>query len=299
MTASLPVRTDNSTNIFSKDATNSPGQVVGIDEWFVDADYIPVMGMKIASGRNFSAALPTDAQSIIINETAARLLSFTDITGKKLYTGGQPRPIIGVVKDFNAGSLHNKIAPMVFSYCDCLDNMAFRIDPRQAQATIASIEKAYESREGMTGQPFSYYFLDEAFNSLYQSEMRTAQIFIGFAVLAVLIACLGVFGLITYAAEQRMREIGIQKVLGASVTSIVAMLSANFLKLALFAAVIATPLAWYLVNKWLNNFAYRMEIGWGIFAWSVLLMVLITLITVSFRAVRAALANPVKSLKAE
>ncbi|WP_295127754.1 ABC transporter permease [uncultured Chitinophaga sp.] len=299
MNASLPIRTENSTNIYSKDAARSPGQVSGIDEWYIDADYIPVFGMEMASGRNFSPQMPTDSQALIINESAAKLLGFKDITDKYLYTDGRAFKVIGVVKDFNGGSLHHKINPIVLRLGEYRDNLAIRFDPKHTQAVIEGVRKAYHAREGMTGQPFTYFFLDEAFNNLYQSEVRTAHIFIAFAVLAVLIACMGVFGLITYAAEQRTREIGIRKVLGASVTGIVTLLSANFLKLVTIGFVIATPLAWYLMDKWLNNFAYRTQIGWSVFAWSVLLMAFITMGTVGFRAVRAALANPVKSLNAE
>lgn len=299
MNGSLPVKTDNSTNIYSKDATGSAGQVTGIDEWYVDADYIPVMGMTMASGRNFSPEMPSDTQAIVINETAAKLLGFANISNKYLYAGNRQLKVIGVVKDFNTGSLHNKITPVVFTLGEFRDNMAFRIDPKHTQEIIAGIRKAYHAREGMAGQPFNYFFLDDAFNALYESENRTASIFVGFTVLALLIACLGVFGLITYAAEQRTREIGIRKVLGASVSSIVAMLSANFLKLVVIAFVVATPLSWYLMNKWLSNFAYRTSMNWSVFAWAVALMVLVTMLTVSFRAIRAAMANPVKSLKSE
>jgi putative ABC transport system permease protein len=177
--------------------------------------------------------------------------------------------------------------------------MAFRINTRNMQDVIANIGHIYHAQAGMEGQPFSYTFLDDAFNQLYQSEQRTGKIFISFAILAVLIASLGVFGLITYAAEQRTKEIGIRKVLGASVSSIVAMLSVDFLKMVLLAFIIAAPLAWLIMNKWLENFAYRISIHWTVFALSIILMILITMLTVSFKAIKAALINPVKSLKSE
>ena len=149
------------------------------------------------------------------------------------------------------------------------------------------------------GEPFSYSFMDEQFNNLYATEQKTGQIFITFAVIAIVIACLGLFGLVTYAAEQRTKEIGIRKVLGATVTNIISMLSKDFLKLVLIAALIAFPIAWFGMNKWLEDFAYRVNIGWWIFCTAGLLAVLIALITVSFQAIKAAIANPVKSLRTE
>lgn len=300
MTNTLPTDINMSTNIFSKDAARSPGQVTGIAEWYVDADYIPTLGMQMAQGRNFSPDMPTDTGSaLIINETAARLFGFTDITDKYLYRGDRKMKIIGIVKDFNSGSLRSKIAPAVFTLGNYTGTMAFRINTKNIQQIINRIGELYHARPAMQGQPFRYTFLDDNFNRLYQAEERTGKLFISFAVLAILIASLGVFGLITYAAEQRTKEIGIRKVLGASVSGIVAMLSADFLKLIALAAVIATPLAWLLMNKWLQNFAYRVNISWIVFAVSIFLMAIITMLTISFKAIRAALVNPVKSLRSE
>lgn len=299
MTGTLPTEINLNTNIFSKDAARSPGQVMGITEWHVDADYIPTLGMQMASGRNFSPHMPTDTGALIINETAARLLGYTDITDKYLYRGNDKMKIIGIVKDFNAGSLRSKIPPAVLTLGEYTATMAFRVNTNNIQQIINKIEGLYHARPAMQGQPFRYAFLDDNFNRLYQSEERTGKIFISFAVLAIVIASLGVFGLITYAAEQRTKEIGIRKVLGASVSGIVAMLSVDFLKLILFAAVIAAPLAWLLMNKWLQNFAYRININWTVFAGSIMLTAVITMLTISFKAIKAAMANPVKSLRSE
>lgn len=177
--------------------------------------------------------------------------------------------------------------------------MAFRIHTADIQGLIAKIKSAYEAQPGMSGQPFVYSFLDDDFNRLYIAEQRTGKIFITFAILAILIASLGLFGLITYAAEQRTREIGIRKVLGASVPGIVAMLSKDFLKLVLAAILIASPLAWYMMSRWLQNFAYQVKISWTLFVIAAFIAIAITLLTVSYRAIRAATANPVNSLKAE
>jgi putative ABC transport system permease protein len=299
MTATLPTATSLNTSIFSKDAARSEGQVMGITEWNIDTDYFPTLGMQMASGRNFSPDMPTDSGTLIINETAARLLGYTDISNKYLYRGNQQMKVIGIVKDFNAGSLRSKIPPAVFTLGEFTATMAFRVNTNNIQQIINSISKLYHARPLMQGQPFSYSFLDDNFNRLYLSEERTGKIFISFAILAIVIASLGVFGLITYAAEQRTKEIGIRKVLGASVASIVAMLSADFLKLVLLAAVIAVPLAWMLMNKWLQNFAYRINISWPVFALSVVLLVIVTLLTIGYRAIKAATVNPVKSLRTE
>lgn len=300
MTASLPTDMSLNTNIYSKDAARSAGQVTGVPEWYVDADYIYTMGMQMASGRNFSPTMPSDTFAVLLNETAARLFAFNDLNEKYLYAdGSRPLKVIGVVKDFNAGSLRNKIPPMVFRLREYPRVMAFRIHTGNIQGLMAKIKSAYEAQPGMSGQPFVYSFLDDDFNRLYIAEQRTGKIFISFAVLAVLIASLGVFGLITYAAEQRTREIGIRKVLGASVTGIVAMLSKDFLKLVLVAIVIASPLAWYMMSRWLQNFAYQVKMNWTIFVLAAFIAIAITILTVSYRAIRAATANPVNSLKAE
>ncbi|MFX1704718.1 ABC transporter permease [Chitinophaga sp. CC14] len=300
MTASLPTDMNLNTNIYSKDAARSAGQVTGVPEWYVDADYIHTMGMQMASGRNFSPTMPSDTFAVLLNETAARLFGFNDLNEKYLYAdGSRPLKVIGVVKDFNAGSLRNKIPPMVFRLREYPRVMAFRIQTGNIQGLMAKIKSTYEAQPGMSGQPFVYSFLDDDFNRLYIAEQRTGKIFISFAVLAVLIASLGVFGLITYAAEQRTREIGIRKVLGASVTGIVAMLSKDFLKLVLVAIVIASPLAWYMMSRWLQNFAYQVKMNWTIFVLAAFIAIAITVLTVSYRAIRAATANPVNSLKAE
>lgn len=299
MTGSLPTETSHDTNIYSKDAARSEGQVMGINEWYIDTDYFHTLGMHMAGGRNFSPDMPTDTNALIINETAAKMLGFNDITDKYLYNNNRQMKVIGVVKDFNAGSLRDKIPPAVFKLGEYHARMAFRINTNNIQGTIKKIEALYHARPSMQGQPFRYSFMDDDFNRLYQSEDRTGKLFISFAILAILIASLGVFGLITYAAEQRKKEIGIRKVLGASVSSIVAMLSADFVKLIALAAVIAVPLSWLLMDKWLQNFAYRININWVVFVLSILLMIVVTLATVSIKAIKAATINPVKSLRAE
>lgn len=300
MAGSMPTTTSFSTGIFSKDAARSEGQVLGLTQWNVDADYIPTLGMELAQGRNFSPKLSTDSQTVIINETAARLLGFTkDPLNKVLYYGGKALNVIGVVKDFNAGSLRSKIPPVVFTLRDVRDRIALRITADKISSVIPQIEKAYHGMDKMAGQPFIYSFLDDDFNRLYNAEQRTGKLFLSFAFFAILIACLGLFGLVTYAAEQRTKEIGIRKVLGSSITGIVTLLSKDFLKLVGIALIIGSPLAWFIMNRWLEDFAYRINISWWVFAMAACCAIAITLITVSFQTIKAALANPVRSLKSE
>jgi putative ABC transport system permease protein len=302
MTASLPTDIAMNTSIYSKDAARSDGQVMGLNEYYIDADYIPTMGMQMASGRNFSPQMISDTTAALMNETAAHLLGISEVDNKFLYASNEgmlPLKVVGIVKDFNTGSLKNKIPPIIFRLGEYHRNMVFRVRTSNLSGMMAQIKSRYEAQDGMTGQPFVYSFMDDDFNRLYLAEQRTGRIFISFAVLAVLIASLGVFGLITYAAEQRTREIGIRKVLGASITGIVTLLSKDFLKLVLVAIVIATPLAWFMMNRWLQDFAYRVQISWTVFVVAAFIAIMITMLTVSYRAIRAAIANPVNSLKAE
>jgi putative ABC transport system permease protein len=302
MTSFLPTANNNNTYVYAKDASMSAAQSASVSTWNVDEDYIPTLGMQMAKGRNFSKEILTDSTAIIVNETAAALLGFHDPLDKKLFRSDNHTTlnIIGVVKDFNSGSLRSKIEPLILRLGNNRGSMEFRINTKNIPALISQIETLYHAADAnMAGQPFSYSFMDDDFNHLYQSEQNTGKIFMSFAFFAILIACLGLFGLVTYAAEQRTKEIGVRKVLGASVTSIVSMLSADFLKLVLIAAVIAFPIAWYGMNSWLQGFAFRAPINLWVFVAAAMLAVIITLITVSFRAIKAALMNPVTSLRAE
>ena len=205
--------------------------------------------------------------------------------------------VIGIVKDFNYASMHDKVGPLIMTLADNRGSMAVRLRPGAATSVVRQIEDKW--RVMAPGLPFSYTFMDNDFDNIYHDEQRTGKIFITFAVFAILIACLGLFGLVTYAAEQRKKEIGIRKVLGAGVGGITALLSRDFLKLVLIAAVIAFPLAWWGMHNYLQGYAYRIGISWWIFVVAGLTAILIALITVSFQTIRAAVANPVKSLRSE
>jgi putative ABC transport system permease protein len=207
--------------------------------------------------------------------------------------------VIGVVKDFNAGSLRYTTEPLVMRYSKYGGQFIFRIKSANIPQLITEIESRYHSFDQMSSQPFIYSFLDEDFNNLYKGEQRTGSMFTTFAALAIFIACLGLFGLAVYSAEQRTKEIGIRKVLGASVNGIISLLSKDFIRLVMVSILIATPIAWWAMNKWLQSFAYRINISWWIFIVAGFTALFIALITVSLQAIKAAVANPVDSLRSE
>ena len=277
---------------------------INVQHWAVDDQYIPVLGMEMAKGRNFSKDFLTDSQAVVINEAAARLIGLPDPVNHILYEMPHPataKPnvwkIIGVVKDFNFNSLREQVTPLVLVPGREQGSMAFRIHSHNVTGLVAEVEARWKKMAPM--QAFSYSFMDNDFNALYKSENRMGGISICCSVLAIFIACLGLFGLAAYAAEQRTREIGVRKVLGATVTNIVTLLSRDFLGLVAISAVIAFPLSWWFMHRWLQGFAYRISIGWSVFALAALMVTLIALLTVSLQAIKAAMANPARSLKAE
>ncbi len=305
MTAYLPTANWRNDSPLFPDATLDQKTAVSAQIWNVDENYIPTLGMQLIKGRNFSKDFMTDSSGVIVNEAFAKLLSFKDPLNKPLYyltdfknsKDLSTYHIIGIVKNFNFNSLREEVTPLALFLHEQNNSIAFRINTKNIPGLISQIESKW--RTMAPSQPFSYSFMDEDFNKIYQSEQQIGKIFISFALFAILIACLGLFGLVTYAAEQRVKEIGIRKVLGANVTNIVSMLSKDFLKLIIISAFIAFPVAWWAMNKWLQNFAYRINIGWWVFVIAGLLAVFIALITVSFQAVKAAIANPIKSLRTE
>ena len=241
---------------------------------------------------------------MIINEAAAKFLATRDLLNKKLYNINDLQTkklneyhIVGIMKNFNFSSLRDVVTPLALFLGKDNGNISVRIRSTDIPAVITQIKNKWKSISA--AQPFDYSFMDEDFNKLYTTEQRTGQIFITFAILAIVIACLGLFGLITYAAEQRIKEIGIRKVLGANVANIVTMISKDFMKLVFVASIIAFPLAWWAMNKWLQDFAYRIDIRWWVFAFAGIITVLISLLTISFQAIKAATANPVNSLRSE
>jgi putative ABC transport system permease protein len=266
---------------------------------WVDEQYAEVLKLKIVAGRNFSKEFATDSSAFLINETAAAALGWEEPLGKRLSMGDFYKgSVIGVVEDFHFESFHHEVKPILFMFNRWAPSyLAVRLRPGNVAAGIAEIQKLW--KEFVPNSPLQYSFLDQDYQKLYDGEQRVAQIFLAFSVLAIVIACLGLFGLASFMAEQRTKEIGVRKVLGATVSGIVGLLSKDFVKLVLVAFAVATPLAYFAMQRWLQDFAYRVDIGWWIFALAGGIALVIALLTVSFQAIKAAVANPVEALRYE
>jgi len=281
-------------------------QPVVTDIKFVNCDYdfASAFGMPLVSGRFFSRSYGTDTLNYVLNQSAVKAIGWkndADAVGKDFKYGDVSGHVIGVVRDFHFESMHQQITPMVLimlppsrSY---YNNLSVKIGGGNTNAAMSTMERTWKKYFPET--PFEYTFLDDNFNKLYQSEERQATIFTVFACIAICIACLGLFGLSAFAISQRIKEIGVRKVLGANVTTIVGLLSKDFLKLVAVAAIMAFPVAWYAMHSWLKDFAYRVNIQWWVFIMAGLLAALIAFVTVSFQAIKAAMANPVQSLRTE
>ena len=264
-----------------------------------DADFASTYNIRLTQGRYFSSAMPTDTtESIVINEAMANMLGWENAVGKQfeIYQARKGK-IIGVMKDFNFASLRTKVEPLAVMLTDNPLYVSVKLKAGTIQSSLAYMQKAW--KQFNNEHPFDYFFLDEQLNHFYESDVKLLHVLNIFAVLAIFIACIGLFGLSIYTAKQRTKEIGIRKVLGATVSSIVGMLSKDFVKLVLIAAIIAFPISWWAMSTWLQDFAYRINISWSVFLIAGLTSVLIALITISFQAIKAAIANPVKSLRTE
>jgi putative ABC transport system permease protein len=274
---------------------------------WVDDSFLQTLEIQTLKGRLFSKDFPSDTSSrIILNETAVKQLGFAsaeDAIGKFALVDWQGETyrneIIGVTKDFHFQDLHEPIEPYGFQLNNVqqFNYMLAHAKAGNMQSTIKSIEAAW--RKLNPNEPFDYSFLDQDFQKNYQAENRLASIVSYFTIIAILISCLGLFGLAAFSAEQRTKEIGVRKVLGATTTNIVGLLSKDFLKLVAIAVVIASPVAWFVMNKWLQDFAYRVNISWAVFVITSCMALCIALLTIGFQAIRAALSNPVKSLRTE
>lgn len=280
------------------------GDMMGQDPslFEVDIDFIKHFGIEMAAGRAYSSDFPADtAHSMIINEAAEKLYGYAnpnDIIGKRFSQWGKEGQVIGVVKNFNYLSLHKQVEPLALRLEPTSSRyLTLHIQSEDLPATITELGKLWSKL--VPHRPYLYSFLDESFNRQYEADLRFKRLFTVFSGLAIFIACLGLLGLATYTAQQRTKEIGVRKVLGASVTNIVRLLSTDFVKLVLLAGVIASPVAWFAMNKWLENFAYRITLHWWIFIGAGLFGVVVAIATVSFHAIKAALANPTKSLRDE
>jgi len=268
--------------------------------WPVDENYLGTLGIHLIAGRNFSSLMATDSMALIVNEAAVRLFGFKDPLNKSLYRFAGPMQqyhIIGVIRDFNFTSLRENVTPLALTFGGSQGALSLRISTVDLPALMSRVRKSWKTFAPV--QQLDFSFMDADFDATYRSEQRVATIFFFFTALAIAIACLGIFSLAAYSAEQRSKEIGIRKVLGATVSSIVGMLTRDFIKLVFIAILIASPLGWFSMQRWLQVFAYRIDLHWWILAAGGLSALLIALTTVSFQAIRAAIANPVKSLKTE
>jgi len=269
-----------------------------------DYDFVSTFGIPMIAGRYFSREFGADTASFVINESTVKALGWQDAAsaiGRDFKYGNQSGHIIGVINDFNFESMHQAIAPMIFvlsppsrSY---YNNLSIKIAGDNISSALAYMEKTW--KEFFPQTPLDYTFLDENFDKLYQSEQKQATLFSVFACVAIFIACLGLFGLSAFSISQRIKEIGVRKILGANVRGIVGLLSKDFLKLVGIAALLAFPVAWYAMNNWLKDFAYRIDIQWWVFFLAGIIAALIAFLTVSFQAIKAAISNPVKSLRTE
>lgn len=268
--------------------------------WPVDENYLNTLGIKLVAGRNFSDQLASDSSAMIVNEAFVRKMGRKDPLNVTYYRdsyGIQPYHIIGVVKDFHYSSLRNEIKPLAFYYSEDRGAITARVNTANLPALMSQLQDKW--KELSPANAFTYSFMDQDFDAAYRSEQRVGTIFITFTALAIAIACLGLFGLAAYAAEQRNKEIGIRKVLGANISTIVSMLSMDFIKLVFIAILIASPIAWWAMNKWLQGFAYRESIQWWVIVSAGTIAILIAFFTISFQSIRAAIANPVDSLRSE
>ncbi|MDP6698514.1 MAG: hypothetical protein QGH25_02620 [Candidatus Latescibacteria bacterium] len=288
----------------STEVHTEDGRVYAMLDQRSDEDFLETFEIALIAGRNFRQGdkmLPNQNESprsVLLNETAVGLLGWKDPIGKQLFKGTRRFTVIGVVRDFHMQSLRDEIKPLFLSYGPTLfRRLGLKIRGENLPETLAFMEKTW--KQFVPEKPFEFMFIDENINQMYGKEQKVGQLVGMFALLAIVVACLGLFGLVAFTAEQRTKEIGIRKVLGASVRSIVLLLSTEFARLVLIANLIAWPVAYFLVDDWLQNFSYRVDVAWWEFALSGMIALLIALGTVGYQALRAAVANPVEALRNE
>ncbi|WP_424003012.1 ABC transporter permease [Maribacter sp. IgM3_T14_3] len=293
-----------SNSSFFEEGARDQESAIQMQEWNVDSDYLKTMEMEIVAGRDFNPQYASDSTAMIINEATLPIMNVTaeqalgmriseeiELENPTYYT------IIGVVKDFHYTSLRTNISALGMHLNTDAENMAVRMNSGNYTNNIAAIESIWKAMA--PGQPFDYRFMDEAYNTTYEAEQKLSQIFFIFTLLSIFIACLGLFGLAAFNAEKRTKEIGVRKVLGATVSQISYRLTVDFLKLVGIAILVSLPIGWFVMNKWLEDFSYRIEIGVGIFALAAVLAIVVAIVTVSYQSVKAAVVNPVKSLRSE
>lgn len=301
----LPTPSTRSNTSFLRAENRDQDKAINMQEWRGDYDYVPTLGLEIVAGRNFDPQFATDSTAILLNETAVSILESNpnDILGKQLIynisgdSGERIYTVIGVIKNFNFETLRNDITALSIMPGTYANRLNIKLGEGNLSQALTQIENIWN--EMNPGQPFSYYFLDDSFNNSYEAEQRLGQIFMAFTILSILIACLGLFGLAAFNAQKRVKEIGVRKVLGASVGQITYRLSIDFLKLVGISILVALPLGWFAMDRWLEDFVYRINIPWWALLISALLAMAIALITISYQSIKAAIVNPVKSLRTE
>ena len=305
----LPIPSYRSNSTFGKSAEFRQDNLINMQQWWVDHDYLKTLDLSLTSGRFFDRNFLSDSTAIVINESAAKVLQYDDPIGKKIYgiredvdvpkspEDFQAYTIIGVLEDFHFAGLREPISSLAMFLGRSTGHIAFKYEAGASSQLLDQMEVTW--REMAVGQPFSYQFMDESFAQTYEAETRVGTIALLFATLAIIVSCLGLFGLSTYVVEQRTKEIGIRKVLGASTSNLVTMLATGFMKLVGIAFVIAAPLTWYIMSQWLENFAYRINIHWWTFVTAAIIAILLAFMTVSIQSLRAAVSNPVDSIRSE
>lgn len=299
----LPTPSSSNMNVFFDGIVPSQDNQVLMSNWFVDYEYFETLGMEVVQGRNFSRDFATDSLGIIINESAVKEFGFEDPIGEIIGTfvsqqgDVQGLKVVGVVKDFHYQTLKNKIAPLAMQLGNSTGLLNLKVNTRDYSGLLSKIEESW--MDLAPNQPFETSFLDDRFGRMYDAEQRLGKIFGIFAGLTILVACLGLFGLAAYTAENRIKEVGIRKVLGANVGQLVYLLSRDIGKLVLIAFVIGAPLAWYAMDSWLQGFQYRTNIGVSVFVLTLSGSLLIALLTMCYQSLKAATSNPVKSLRTE
>ena len=283
----------------SKDEKSIAFNTIGVDE-----GYLHLLNLKILAGGNFSKEFKTDEDGLIITQSAAELLGFResrDAIGKQVLHNDVIFSIVGVVDDFHQQSLEKKVKPVVFQYngndYEADEYYLVKVKTASIHQTIDQIHNIWNNI--FSGNPFGFFFLDEFYNQQYKNELQFGMLFGVFSIIAIVIACIGLFALVAFMIEQRNKEIGIRKLLGASMQTVIILLTRDFVKLVLLANLIAWPLGWILMSNWLMDFAYRVNIGWWVFGLAGLIVLIIALLTIGFQAIKAALTNPIKSLRTE
>ncbi|MFK7935359.1 MAG: ABC transporter permease, partial [Saprospiraceae bacterium] len=305
VSSSIPTPSTRNTWSFLKTPELRGDNGLNLQRWATDPDFLNTLNIELVAGRFFDENLTTDSTAIVINESAARAIGLADPIGTKIYTSETREveserdftghTIIGVVKDFHWSSLRNKIEGLVMVLEPSNNLISFRYQGDKSAEVLAALESNWTKLA--PDAPFSYEFMDDAYSQVYQAEQRISIIALLFTALAIFISCLGLLGLVAYMAEQRTREIGIRKVLGASVTNIIQLLSSDFIKLVVVALLIAVPISYYFMNNWLADFAYRIDLSGWTFAAAGVLTLFVALLTVGAQALQAALINPVDAIQ--